>query len=291
MAKTVAFLGLGNMGCPMAANLVNAGFKVRGFDLSADACKRAEEKGITQCVSPAEAAKDAHVICSAVPETVNAEEVYLGEQGALSTAMDGAVCFDFSTISVAGSQGIALKAKEKGVLFLDTPMSGSVPHAEAGKLAIMVGGDREALEQHRDVLETVGEEITYFGPNGSGLVMKLVTNLIFAVHLSAIAEGLTLGKKAGLDPEAMADFLKKSVIPKILDYKASPMVAKDYNPIATVNIMRKDLRTILAMAEDNKVPVPLCANAQQAYVGAAALGFEEKDLIAVLEYFEKGAGF
>ena len=141
------------------------------------------------------------------------------------------------------------------------------------------------------MLETLGEEINYFGPNGSGLVMKLVTNLIFAVHLSAIAEGLTLGKKAGLDPEAMADFLKKSVIPKILDYKASPMVAKDYNPIATVNIMRKDLRTILAMAEDQKVPVPLCATSQQAFVGAAALGFEEKDLIAVLEYFEKGAGF
>ena len=121
--------------------------------------------------------------------------------------------------------------------------------------------------------------------------MKLVTNLIFAVHIAGLAEGLTLGKKAGLDPEAMVGFLKESVIPKILDYKASPMIAKDYNPIATVNIMRKDLRTILAMAEGQKVPVPLCATSHQAFVGAAALGYEEQDLNAVLEYFEKGAGF
>ncbi len=290
MAKTVAFIGLGNMGCPMAANLVKAGFEVRGSDPSPAACQRAKEKGLTICGSPAEAARGAHVICSAVPETEHVEEVYLGEEGALGTAMGEAVCFDFSTISVAGSQRIALTAKEKGIRFLDTPMSGSVPHAEAGKLAIIVGGDREAMEEHRDVLEAIGEDINYFGPNGSGLVMKLVTNLIFGVHLSGIAEGLTLGKKAGLDPAAMVGFLKKSAVPKILDYKGSPMAAKEYNPIATVNIMRKDLRTILAMAEDKQVPVPLCATAHQAFVGAAALGFEEKDVIAVLEYFEKGAG-
>jgi len=291
MAKTIAFLGLGNMGCPMAANLVNAGFGVQGFDPSPDACQRATVKGITICGSPAEASRGAQVICSAIPETEDDIEAYLGEAGALSTAMGETVCFDFSTISVAGSQRIVLEAKEKGIRFLDTPMSGSVPHAEAGKLAIMVGGDREALEEHRNVLETIGEKINYFGPNGSGLTMKLVTNLIFAVHLSGIAEGLTLGKKAGLDPEAMVGFLKESVIPKILDYKASPMIAKDYSPIATVNIMRKDLRTILSMAEDQKVPVPLCATSHQAFVGAAALGFEEQDLNAVLEYFEKGAGF
>jgi len=120
--------------------------------------------------------------------------------------------------------------------------------------------------------------------------MKLVTNQIFAIHISAIAEALTLGTKSGLDPEAMVDFLKASVIPKILDYKASPMIAKDYSPTFTVNLMLKDLRMIAAMAEENKVPTPLCTMARQIYMGAAALGHGDLDQNAILEYFETSSG-
>ena len=290
MTKQVAFLGLGNMGSAMAVNLINAGFDVRGFDPSRAAQERAVEKGITCFSSPAEAATGAQVICSSVHGTEHAMEAYLGENGALGVADRGTVCFDFSTISVESSQRIAAEAEKKGVRFLDTPVSGSVPHAKDGTLAILAGGDPSAIEEHRDVLDAVGKEVHHFGPNGTGLQMKLVTNQVFAVHISAIAEALTLGKKSGLDPQDMVRFLKASVIPKILDYKASPMVAKDYTPIASVNLFIKDLRMIVTMAEETKVPIPLCSMALQVFVGAAALGYGDQDQNAIVEYFEKCAG-
>ena len=278
MPKIVAYLGLGNMGGAMAANLLKNGFEVRGFDPSPAARGRAEE------------ASGAQVICSSVPETRHAEEAYLGEKGALAAAPEGAVCFDLSTITADGSQKIAAEAQKRGIRFLDTPVSGSVPQAKAGTLALIAGGDKTALDEHADVLGTIGESVHHFGPNGAGLQMKLVTNHIFAVHISAIAEATTLGAKAGLDPEAMMAFLKASVIPKILDYKGSTMIAKDYTPTFTVNLMLKDLRMITALAEEAKVPAPLCSIARQVYLGAAALGHGDADQNAIVEYFEAGAG-
>lgn len=290
MAKQIAFLGLGNMGSAMAANLVKAGFGVRGFDPSPKARDRAAQEGLIISDSPAAAVQNAQVVCSSISDTKHVFGAYLGEKGALSAAAPGTVCFDFSTITVEGSQKVAAEAKKKEVSFLDTPVSGSVPHAMAATLVIMAGGEESALKVHKDVLDAVSEGVYYFGSNGAGLTMKLVTNLIFATHLAGIAEGLTLGKKAGLDPEAMANFLKKSAVPKILEYKAGPMVAKDYRPIATLNIMLKDLGIITAMAGKEQVPIPLGCLSQQAYVGAASMGYGEQDLNAVVEYFEKGAG-
>ena len=290
MPKIVAYLGLGNMGGAMAANLLKNGFEVRGFDPSPAARGRAEEQGIRTFASAAEAASGAQVICSSVPETRHAEEAYLGEKGALAAAPEGAVCFDLSTITADGSQKIAAEAQKRGIRFLDTPVSGSVPQAKAGTLALIAGGDKTALDEHADVLGTIGESVHHFGPNGAGLQMKLVTNHIFAVHISAIAEATTLGAKAGLDPEAMMAFLKASVIPKILDYKGSTMIAKDYTPTFTVNLMPKDLRMITALAEEAKVPAPLCSIARQVYLGAAALGHGDADQNAIVEYFEAGAG-
>lgn len=290
MAKQISFLGLGNMGGAMAANLVKAGFEVRGFDPSPGASERAAREGVIITDSPAAAAQNAEVVCSSISDTEHVFGAYLYEKGALSTAAEGTVCFDFSTISVEGSRRVADEAKKAGVSFLDTPVSGSVPHARAATLVIMAGGEESALKAHKDVLDAIGGEVYYFGPNGAGLTMKLVTNLILAIHLAGIAEGLTLGKKAGLDPEAMVNFLKKSVVPKILEYKAGSMVAKDYTPIATLNIILKDLRIITAMAENEQVPIPLGSLSRQAYVGAASMGYDEQDLNAVVEYFEKGAG-
>jgi 3-hydroxyisobutyrate dehydrogenase-like beta-hydroxyacid dehydrogenase len=290
MAKQIAFLGVGNMGGPMSANLVKAGFEVRAYDPSSKACERAAKNGITCFDSPAEAASKAQVVCSAVPTVDDAIEAYLGERGAFKTAAKGTVCFDFSTISVEGSQKIAAEAKKKGIRFLDTPVSGSVPHATAGTLSIIAGGDASALKEHDDVLKAIGQHVNHFGPNGSGLRMKFVTNQIFASVMSGLAEGLTVGKKSGLDPNAMVAFLKTSAIPKIVDYKGGPMAVKDYNPTFTVNLMLKDLRLITANAEALKVPIPTASIARQAYMGAAALGYGDKDQCAILEYFEKGAG-
>ena len=290
MAKTVAFLGLGNMGSGMSENLAKAGFIVRGFDPVPAARERAAAAGLRVFETAAEAASGAEVVCSSVPEVAHARRAYLGEAGALASAPEGAVCFDLSTLTVEGSRDLAEEARKRGARFLYTPVSGSVPHARAGTLAIMAGGDEAALEAHRDVLEAFSASIHYFGANGAGLQMKLVTNHIFAAHICAIAEALTLGTKGGLDPERMVEFLKASVIPKILEYKASPMIAKDYAPTFTVNLMLKDLRIIAAMADGLDAPIPLGAAARQVYMSAAALGHGEADQNAIIEFFEKSAG-
>ncbi len=290
MAKTVAFLGLGNMGSGMSENLAKAGFIVRGFDPVPAARERAAAAGLRVFETAAEAASGAEVVCSSVPEAAHARRAYLGEAGALASAPEGAVCFDLSTLTVEGSRELAEEARKRGARFLDTPVSGSVPHARAGTLAIMAGGDEAALEAHRDVLEAFSASIHYFGANGAGLQMKLVTNHIFAAHICAIAEALTMGTKGGLDPERMVEFLKASVIPKILEYKASPMIAKDYAPTFTVNLMLKDLRIIAAMADGLDAPIPLGAAARQVYMSAAALGHGEADQNAIIEFFEKSAG-
>lgn len=290
MAKTVAFLGLGNMGSGMSENLAKAGFIVRGFDPVPAARERAAAAGLRVFETAAEAASGAEVVCSSVPEVAHARRAYLGEAGALASAPEGAVCFDLSTLTVEGSRELAEEARKRGACFLDTPVSGSVPHARAGTLAIMAGGDEAALEAHRDVLEAFSASIHYFGANGAGLQMKLVTNHIFAAHICAIAEALTMGTKGGLDPERMVEFLKASVIPKILEYKASPMIAKDYAPTFTVNLMLKDLRIIAAMADGLDAPIPLGAAARQIYMSAAALGHGEADQNAIIEFFEKSAG-
>ncbi len=297
MPKKIAFLGLGNMGGAMAENLVKAGFEVCGYDPAPAARERAGGAGIALAGSPAEAAAGAEVICSSVPGDEDALEAYLGGKGALTAGggalkalRKGTVCFDFSTISVEGSQRIAGEAAGRGARFLDTPVSGSIPHARAATLAIMAGGDAEALEAHRDVLEAIGKSVHHFGPNGAGLRMKLVTNHIVSIHHAAIAEGLTLGKKTGLEPALMVEFLQNSVIPHLLEYKAPPMIEGDFSPIFTVDLMRKDLRLIASMAGEAKVPIFLNTLVREVYTGTAALGLGDRDINAIVKFFEQNAG-
>ena len=290
MPKKIAFLGLGSMGGAMAENLIKAGFEVCGYDPAPAARERAGGAGIALAGSPAEAAAGAEVVCSSVPETEHALDAYLGEKGVLTTADEGTVCFDFSTISVEGSHRIAGEAAGRGVRFLDTPVSGTIPHARAATLAIMAGGDAEALEAHRDVLEALGKSIHHFGENGAGLRMKLVTNHILSVHHAAIAEGLTLGKKTGLEPARMVEFLQNSAVPLLFEYKVPSMIKGDYTPIFTVDLMRKDLRLIASMAGEAKVPISLSALVRQVYMEASALGMGDEDINAIVKVFDQGAG-
>ncbi|MFQ5896163.1 MAG: NAD(P)-dependent oxidoreductase, partial [Nitrospinota bacterium] len=185
---------------------------------------------------------------------------------------------------------VAAEAKERGVTFLDTPVSGSVPQAESSTLAIMVGGDADALARHRDVLEVLGSSVTHMGGNGAGLSMKLATNLIFAASLCGIAEGLALGAKAGLDPRRMVEVLRRGAVPKILDYKGMAMVDRDYSTTFPVRLMRKDLRLIVALAERLLSPVPLVSAARQVFVAADALGFGEADQNAIIEVYQRVGG-
>ncbi len=217
MPKTVTFLGLGTMGYAMSNNLLKAGFAVLGYDPMPEARAKAEANGVRTFDSAAEAVQGAEAVCSAVPTPDNVIALYTGENGALSGAAEGTVCFDFSTITPEASCFVAGEAQKRGVIFLDTPVSGSAPRAIAADLAIMAGGDPEALEKHRDVLMAMVRSITHFGENGSGLRMKLVANHLVSGQLCLLAEALTLGHKTGLPMDAMADYLFEGGVFEVIE--------------------------------------------------------------------------
>ncbi len=290
MPKTVAYLGLGTMGSAMANNLVKAGYTVRGYDPSPEACAQAEKSGILIFSSPAEATAVADVVCSSVPVPEDVVEAYTGETGVLVGAAEGTVCFDFSTITPEVSQEVAAEARKRGVFFLDTPVGGSAPHAAEALLTVMVGGDKDAMEKHRDVLEAVSRSITYVGPNGAGLRMKLIANHLVSGQLCLLAEGLTLGQKAGLDVEQLVEYLLGSAVSEIMRVKGREMGRKDYTPTFKVDLMAKDLRLVAAMAESVKAPIPFSALTKQVFTGTQALGHGSDDQNAVREYFERVAG-
>ncbi len=285
MAKTIAFLGIGAMGSRMAGNLVQAGFDVRGYSPSDATRQAAQARGVATVASSAEAADGADLILSCVPATEQLIATYLGPQGAFETARRGAACFDFSTVSVEGSLQVAQAAQQRGLSFLDTPVSGSTPQAEKGALAVMVGGDQAVAEAHRDVLDVIGGSVTYFGDNGAGLKMKFVTNLILGIHMTAIAEGINLGARSGLDTAAMLDFLNITSIPRLLKARATQLTERSYAAGFPVELLSKDLSLILNAAEQVQMSLPLGATTKQLLVRADALGHAKSDMSAVSEVY------
>lgn len=291
MAEKVAFLGLGNMGGALASNLVKAGFEVSGFDPNPSAREAAEKAGVSVFDFPAEAAKGADYVCSAVPTGAQARDAYLGEKGALLAAGEGAVCFDFSTILPEESISIAEEAESRGFHFLDTPISGNALIARDAKIGLMVGGKKEVLDAHRAVLESVCELLDYFGPNGSGLRMKLIANQLVSCQLCALAEGFTLGVKSGLDPDQMMEYLYSSTVFRVMSARGWGLRKKEYEPVKfALALMRKDLGLIGEFARSNGVPLPLTDAVQKAYQGAMDMGLGDLDQGVIREWFEREAG-
>ena len=291
MAKKIAFLGLGNMGGAVAANMKKAGYEVVGYDPSPAAQEAAREAGIPVFDSPAEAARGADYVCSSVPRGEHVRDAYLGEKGALLTAKEGAVCFDFSTILPEESIAVAEEAVKRGFHFLDAPISGNAIIARDKKIGFMVGGDKEVLDAHRAVLESACELLDYFGPNGSGLRMKLITNHLVSAQLCALAEGFTLGVKSGLDPDQMMEYLYSSTVFRVMNTRGWGLRKKEYEPVKfALALMHKDLGLIQEFGRANGAPLPVTDAVQKAYQGAMDLGLGDLDQGVIREWFEHEAG-
>jgi 3-hydroxyisobutyrate dehydrogenase len=289
--RRVAVLGLGRMGGLMAKHLVAAGFDVTGYDPARKALSAARRSGARTAASAAEAVRSAGVVCSSLPTPAVVREVYLGSGGALGAMRRGSVCFEHSTSEVGLAREIAAAAKRRGIVFLDAPVSGSVPHLERKEVAGIVGGDRRALEANRDVLEAFCKSITYMGPVGNALIMKLVTNHILLIQHAGMAEGLAFGLKAGLNPAEMVNFLQGSALPNLLFYKGPTMAARDYSTnIADVAIGLKDLALSVEEANGLGAPTPLGVAARQQFVAAGAIGHLKSDFNAVYEAYLNAMG-
>jgi len=208
--SNIAFIGLGNMGGPMALNLIKAGHALRVFDLSPAALEAARAAGATVAASPAEAVQGAETVISMLPASQHVESLYLGADGLAAKIAPGTLVIDCSTIAPASSRKVAEAAQARGVVFIDAPVSGGTAGAAAGTLTFIVGGTANALERARPLLGAMGKNIFHAGGNGAGQVAKIANNMLLAIHMAGTAEALALGVANGLDPKVLSEIMVKS---------------------------------------------------------------------------------
>jgi len=252
----VGFIGLGNMGGPMAANLAKAGHAVAAFDISTEAVQRACGAGATAAGSVAEAAAGREVVVTMLPAGAEVSQVYRGEGGVLSVAAPGTLFIDCSTIDVDTARAVAATAAEGGWPLLDAPVSGGVAGAAAGTLTFMVGGEADAVERARPVLGGMGKAVIHAGASGAGQTAKVCNNLILAVSMIGVCEAFGLADRLGLERQTLFDIVSKatgqcwaltSYCPVPGPVEAAPS-NRDYAPGFTAAMMLKDLRLAQAAA-------------------------------------------
>ena len=273
MAK-IGFIGLGNMGGPMARKLVQAGHSVTAFDLVAEARSRAEADGCALAASAAEAAAGAEFVVSMLPAGAHVERVWLGDGGALAATGPDAVLVDCSTIAAETARRVAAAAAEQGRALLDAPVSGGVGGAEAGTLTFMVGGDGGALELARPLFEAMGKNVFHAGDSGAGQVAKMCNNMLLAVLMTGTAEAIQLGVANGLDPAVLSDIMKQSSGGNwaLNGYNPYPGVmegvpaSRGYTGGFLVDLMIKDLGLAQDAAAASGQSTPLGALARALYV-------------------------
>ena len=210
MTQTIAFIGLGHMGGPMAANLHQAGHRMTAFDLSADALAKAREQGLQVAASAAEAVEGAQVVVSMLPASRHVESLFLGDDGLLARLAPGTLVIDCSTIAPASAQKVAQAAVARGHAMLDAPVSGGTAGAAAGTLTFIVGGEASVLERARPVLQGMGRNIFHMGGAGAGQVAKLCNNMALGVIMAATGEALALGTAHGLDAKVLSQMMAVS---------------------------------------------------------------------------------
>jgi 3-hydroxyisobutyrate dehydrogenase len=282
------------MGQPMLANLVRKEFEVIAFDLVPAALEAAIALGATRAGSVGEAAASCDLVITMLPSSANVEAVYLGSGGISEGAEAGRLCVDMSTIDPGTSQRVAARLHERGMRFLDAPVSGGVGGAVAGTLAIMVGGDAGDLEEARPVLAAMGSNIIHVGAVGAGEVAKLCNNLISGSALIAVAEAFRIGEAFGVDPEILTRVIAKSSgatwvmehmhpVPGIVDGAAS---SRQYAPGFMTDLMAKDLGLAVSAAREKRVPVVVAPAAQQLYRMASSHGLGREDFSSVYKFLK-----
>ena len=287
----IGFVGMGTMGGPMARRLAASGFAVRGFDVSAERAEQAAAAGVTLAAGPAEAARDADVVMSSLPDPAAVRRAYLGPDGVLSTIKAGATLIDLSTIDPETWREVAAAAKAKGADCIDAPVSGGPLEAGNGKLVFLLGGDAAVLERVRPVLTTLGTELHHIGPLGSGLVVKIVNNMMSIANVAVAAEAMVLGVKAGVEPKRLFEILSTSGGRSHHFLKRFPNVlAGDFTPNFGIGLSRKDIALALAMAGKLEMPVPLASAVRQVYEAANAQGFGGLDMVGVTRLYEQWTG-
>jgi 2-hydroxy-3-oxopropionate reductase len=291
MAQVIGFIGLGIMGRPMAKNLLKAGHSLVVHSRSRGPVDEIVKAGAKAASSPKDVAAQSDVLITMLPNSPDVEQVALGPNGIIEGARRGLIFVDMSTISPIVSQKVGKALEAKGVAMLDAPVSGGEKGAIDGALSIMVGGDKAVFEKVLPIFQALGRTITLLGPLGFGGFTKLANQIIVAVNLTALAEALTLGKKAGLDRELLLTALAGGLAgSRCLDQKKPNYIAGTYNPGFKIDLHYKDLGLIMESASALGVPVPTTAVVQQLFNALRVKGRGGLDHSGVITLLEDLAG-
>jgi 3-hydroxyisobutyrate dehydrogenase-like beta-hydroxyacid dehydrogenase len=287
----VGFIGIGAMGTPMAEHILEAGFPLTVYNRTPAKTEALAAKGAVVASSCAEVAGRSDVVITMIGQVAEELEAVLGAGGVLEGAQPGMILVDSSTVGIVASQKMAEAARQVGVQFLDAPVSGSVGPAEQGKLTFMVGGEREALEVVEPVLLAMGEQVFHVGPSGAGSAMKVIVNLMIGMTVLTVAETLTLGRQAGLDPIQMLEVLGLTAVSSPhLKNKGRAMIERQFEPAFALKYMQKDFDLIMEAAKALKTPLFTSAIAHQVYTAANVAGYGELDYAGVVRFLEDAAG-
>lgn len=292
MSERVGFVGLGIMGRGMARNILKAGFELRVWNRTASRADEFVAEGATAAESPADLAAQSDVIITCVSDTPDVEQVILGENGVIHGAKSGALVIDMSTISPQATLAIAKQLNERGIQMLDAPVSGGSEGAARGTLSIMVGGEAAQVERAMPVFQAMGKTITHVGGQGAGQTVKLVNQILVVGNMLAAAEALLFAQAGGVDLEkALAAVVGGAAGSWMLANRGPQVLKRDWRPGFTIDLQQKDVRLVLAAADQLGVPLPGTALIFQLYRTLQAQGLGSEGNHALIKALERLAGF
>ena len=290
MKPTVGLIGLGLMGKPMGANLLKSGFPLVVWNRTASRADSLVEQGAKRAGNPREVASQVDVLITIVSDPAALEEVLWGPNGAMDGLRRGSLYIDSSTVSPNLARRAAKACAEKGIEFLDAPVTGGNWGAEKGELVFMVGGEAAVFERAKPVMEVLGKKLFLLGPNGAGQTVKLGMNLILALEVDALAEALAVVTASGVAGERLVEVLQSSMgRAPLLDVKAPLMLNKEFKSSFPLRLMQKDLRLALEMARENGVILPAATAAYATYSAVKDSSKDDPDYAAVARFWNAAA--
>ena len=288
--QLIGFIGTGNIGNPMARNLIEAGHQLVVFDLRSEVMENLLELGAESADSSAEIASRCSVVFTSLPGPPEVDAAINGPDGILAGAQRGDVHVDLSSNSITVVKRLAEQEAAAGVSYIDAPVTGGVPGAEAGTLTVLGSGDEAAFERVRPLLEVIGSNIFHLGEAGSGCLFKLLNNVIILCGNQIVQEALVLGTKAGLDPEDLVEKLRLGTARPYMGLAPYLLGKRFDNPSFTLRLAEKDVSLALEAARANQVPMPVANAAHQTYLRALSAGLGEQSFLATLQALEAAAG-
>jgi 2-hydroxy-3-oxopropionate reductase len=284
----VGLIGLGLMGKPMGMNLLKAGFPLTVWNRTASRADELVAAGAKLAPSPRELAANSEFVLSIVSDPPALEEVLWGQDGAMQGFKRGSIYIDSSTVSPTLARKVATACVERGVRFLDAPVTGGDWGAKKGELVFMVGGEAATLTETEPVLRVLGKKWFHLGPNGAGQTIKLAMNLILALQVDALAEALALVTAAGLQGEKLVEVMQSSMARSgVLDIKSQNLLKGDYTPSFPLRLMHKDMRLALELAQQTHVELPATEAAFKTYSTVKEAAKEDLDYSAVMKFWKK----